>query len=249
MRKWLWLACICLSFGMVVEKSAYSQTQAPAVKKVVDPSGSWRWEYEYQGQQVKDRLELEFEKRMLTGKFIGTNATADVRDAKIDGDQLSLSTQIEVQGTKVDLKFSGTVKGDELDGKVIVEVDGQTQEYPWTPKRSVQLQDVQGEWSFEIEAPDGQELSPVLTVQVDGDKLTGKYVTDDDQTIEPKEMKVVDNQLTYTIETMVNGSALIAKFKGRPYGNKMQGKIAYDYSGNAGEVDFLARRSKPANKK
>ncbi len=156
----------------------------------------------------------------------------------IDGDQLSLSTQIEVQGTKVDLKFSGTVKGDELDGKVIVEVDGQTQEYPWTPKRSVQLQDVQGEWNFEIEAPDGQELSPVLTIQVDGDKLTGKYVTDDDQTIEPKEMKIVDNQLTYSIETMVNGSALIAKFKGRPYGNKSRGRSLTTTRGTLGKLTF-----------
>ncbi len=51
MRKWLWIASICLSFGMAFEKSAYSQTQAPAAKKVVDPSGSWRWEYEYQGSR------------------------------------------------------------------------------------------------------------------------------------------------------------------------------------------------------
>ena len=249
MRKYLWIACISISFGMIVEKSCFGQTPAAAIKKVVDPSGSWRWEYEFQGQQVKDRLELDFEKKIVTGKFIGTNATAEIRDAKIEGDQLSLSTQIDVQGTKVDLKFSGTVKGDELDGKVIVEVDGQTQEFPWAPKRSVQPQDLQGEWKLEIETPDGQELSPVLTLKVEGEKVTGTYVLDDGKSIEPQAIKIVDNQLTFSIETKVDGANLIAKFKGRPYGNKMQGKIAYDLSGNTGEIDFLAKRSKPADKK
>ena len=117
----------------------------------VDPSGTWRWEYEWQGETIKDSLRLNLaDEGKVIGTFHGRNATKPIENGKIEKDKLSFEFELEFNGVAVDLKFSGTIKQDDIDGNVILSANGEENEFPWNPKRSVQVEDVLGKWQLHM---------------------------------------------------------------------------------------------------
>jgi hypothetical protein len=217
--------------------------------KTVDPSGTWRWEYELNGATMKDSLRLNLSKdNKLVGHYKGREEKLiEIKDAKIDGDALSFLLPLDYQGTPIKLEFKGNVKGDEIAGNVTVSTGEGSQEFPWVPKRSVQMEDVVGEWQMKIEAGD-RTLEPVVTISKEGEKYKAKYVSGQDLNVDVTELKVENNQLSFNVSAEVNGTKIKADYKGRPYGDKIQGNIAYVLGDNSGNVEFTGAR-KPADKK
>ncbi len=212
--------------------------------KPVDPSGTWRWEYEFGGETMKDSVRLQLEK---DGKVVGTyhgrsEKPIEIEEGKWDGPQISFRFPMEFQGSKLQFKFSGKIVADELDGMVAISNGDGSQEFPWKPKRSVQSEDLIGEWSFRIETPDGEILEPVLTISKSGEKLVGKYVSKPNISAEIKEIKIVDNQMVFFLQTEVETTPIEATFRGRPFGQKIAGKIEYKIGGDSGEVEFSGKR-------
>ncbi len=217
--------------------------------KTTDPSGTWRWEYDLGGETMKDSVRLNLSKdNKLVGHYKGREEKlVEIKDAKIEGDALSFLLGLDFQGTPLKLEFKGKIKGDEIDGNVAVSTGDGSQEYPWAPKRSVLMEDVVGEWQMKIEAGD-RTLEPVVTISKDGDKYKAKYASGQDFTADVTELKVENNQLSFNVSGEVNGTKIKADYKGRPYGDKIQGKIAYVLGDNSGELDFAGAR-KPVEKK
>ncbi|MEQ1831335.1 MAG: hypothetical protein ABL921_35640, partial [Pirellula sp.] len=121
-----------------------------------------------------------------------------------------------------------------------------TDEYPWTPKRSVQMDDVVGQWDIAIEA-DGNKLEPRIVITKTGEVLQGKYTVAEGTVVDATGLKIRDNKLEFRIEAAIDGRRIRADYSGRPYGHVMKGSIQYDLDGNEGEIDFSAKRQ-PAKK-
>lgn len=215
--------------------------------KTTDPSGTWRWEYELEGATVKDSLQLSLSKdNKLVGKYKGRDEKlVEIKEAKIEGDTLTFLLSLEYQKMSIKLEFKGKVKGDEIDGSVTISTAEGSQEYPWAPKRSVLMEDVVGEWQMKIETGD-RTLEPVVTISKDGEKYKAKYVSGKDFIADVTELKVANNQLSFNVSGEVNGTKIKADYKGRPYGDKIQGNIAYVLGDNAGDIEFTGTR-KPAS--
>ena len=235
-----WFAGICvLVAGCWISSVVMAQEKPVAV----DPSGTWRWEYELNGESMKDSLKLNIDKdNKVVGIYQGrSEKTIEIKDGKMEGDSLSFYFSVDYQNMPVKLTFKGKIKKDEIDGNVVAETSEGSQDFPWAPKRGVQMDDVVGRWQMKIEA-DGNTLEPVVTISKDGDKFKANYVSGTQLDVEVINLKIENNLLLFSIDTEVNGTKIKAAYKGRPYGDKIKGSIDYVLGTNSGEIDFTGTR-------
>lgn len=212
-----------------------------------EPSGTWRWKYDMEGKTREDAVMLNLDSGKLTGAFQGLpEKPVDIKEAKFKDNQLSFTVEYKVKDQAVSLAFAGKVKKDDLEGTVTVTTEAGTEEYPWTPKRSVQMDDVVGQWDISIDA-DGNKLEPRLVITKSGDALQATYTVAEGTVVDATGLKIRDNNLEFRIEATINGRKIRADYSGRPYGHVMKGSIDYDLDGSVGEIDFSAKRQ-PAKK-
>ena len=226
------LVACCLATSTLVADESDKQT--------VNPSGTWRWEYEMQGETCKDALMLNLGKEgKVTGIYVGNGKNKiDVKNGKMEGDKISLEVPFQYEGTETLTSFSGAIEEDQLKGVVLI---GE-QEYPWAPQRSVTMDDVVGTWEFSIETPNGNVLKPILKISKKDEKFVGAYTSQQGLELDVKPLELDKNNLLLTVTTEYEGSSVRVDYKGRPYGDTMQGTLAYDFGGNTGEGAFSAQR-------
>lgn len=215
---------------------------ASAQSSASDPSGTWRWSYEFEGKTQEDSLSLNLDDAKVTGTFQGVlGKPIAVKDAKLKDNQVSCTVEYKYKDQTVSLEFVGKVKKDELEGTVVVTTEAGTEEYPWTPKRSVKMDDAVGQWNIVIDA-DGNKLEPSIVITKSGDALQGKYTVAEGTVVDVTDLKIRENKLEFRVDATVQGRKIRADYSGRPYGNSMKGNIKYDLDGNEGEIDFAAKR-------
>ncbi len=90
---------------------------------------------------------------------------------------------------------------------------------------------------------DGQTLKSSVKVEVDGDKLKGVATTPDGKEVKIEDGKVSGDEISFAINVDFEGSALVAKFKGKVDGGTIKGQVDYDLSGQTGTLDFTAKKS------
>ena len=232
-----------LIVGLATTLVSAQETPSPASKTTVDPSGTWRREYDWYNTRIEEVLRVTLKD---DGTVIGTlsrnDAVSEIQNAKLEGSELSFSVSNVYQGTTWTTRFTGIVTGDEIDGTVVLEVNDQSWDFPWQPKRSVQMDDVLGTWEVYIETPDGTVFEPTMKISKDGNEYKSVYTSMQGQVLDVKDLRVEDNMLKFTITADFDGYTLKVDYKGRPYGNKINGLLDYDFEGNAGQVEFTARR-------
>lgn len=209
------------------------------------PSGTWKRSYEWEGTSVEEVVRINLKS---DGKVAGTLARNEdakqIKDGEFKDGKLSFSVSDEFQGATWTTRYSGSIKGDEIDsGTVTLSGDGQSYDWPWTPTRSVGLEDVVGKWQFTIETDDGNVLEPTLELSKEGDKFKPVYTSMQGMVIPVEKLRVEKNDLMLTINAEFDGGTLKVDYKGRPYGDKLNGKLDYDMNGQTGELDFKAKRS------
>lgn len=210
--------------------------------KTSDPSGTWRWDYEMNGESFNDSMKLNLkDDGKVVGKFYGRDQTADVEDGKIEDGKLHAAISLDFNGTPIKLVFTGPIKGDEIAGNVKAEANGETYEFPWAPKRSVKKDDVVGQWDFVIIGNDNN-FEPKVKISKEGDDLKLAYTTMNGDELDVKDLKLNDNQLSFTVTADFQGTPMKVDFKGRPYGDKVSGKVDYDFGGQTGETTFSGKR-------
>jgi hypothetical protein len=118
-------------------------------------------------------------------------------------------------------------------------------------KQDVAMSDLLGKWEFRIETSDGDIFTPTLEIAEKDGKAEGIY-TWEDKKIPVKELKLQDNQLSFTVVTELDGQELKTDYKGKPSGDKISGKVDYKLGDDSGSLDFTAKRavaaSEPAGK-
>jgi hypothetical protein len=220
-------------------------------KKPVDPSGTWRWEHDEGGESIKNVLKLNFDGKKVSGAYQGRRGPFEIRNGKVEGDQLSFELTLEIEDRKFLIQFNGKLKGDEVAGNVEIESDGESQEYDWAAKRSLEASDVVGAWNLEIETPDGNTFTPKLTLSQDGEKkeLKGEYeASNAELEFEVTNVAVKENLLSFKVSAEINGNTISGKYSVKPLGDKLSGTIEFDFNGQTGEMKVTGKRQKAKKK-
>jgi hypothetical protein len=208
-----------------------------------DPSGTWRRQYDWNGTTVDEVLRLTLEDDgAVVGALWLNEAVYEAKNAKLQGDKLSLSISGDYQGTAWSSRYTGTIAGDEIDGTVILEVGDQSWDFPWAPRRGVQMDDVVGTWRIRIEPGDGNVLTPTMRISKEGGEYKGVYTSTQGDVLDVKDLRVEQNMLKFTVTAEYEGSAIKVDYQGRPLGDKISGSLDYDFAGSTGQTPFTAQR-------
>jgi hypothetical protein len=101
-----------------------------------DPNGTWKWTEERGGQQRERTAKLKVEGDKLTGTILGRdNQENPIADGSFKDGKVSFSYTREFNGQRFTSKYTGTVSGDSITGKVESQRDGQAQSADWNAKR------------------------------------------------------------------------------------------------------------------
>jgi len=104
---------------------------------VEDPTGTWKSSVML-GKKTQDvTIKLKLEGDKLTGTFGGGqgNREAAISDGTFKDDLVSFSVTREQKGEKLTQKYTGTVSGDTIKGKVDTERGGKSRTSDWEAKR------------------------------------------------------------------------------------------------------------------
>jgi len=190
-------------------------------------------------------LKLNFDGTKVTGTYKGRRDPIEIKNGKIEGDKLSCDFSVEFDGRKIAVKFEGNIKNDDLYGMVVIESNDDSREFPWRAKRSVEATDVVGTWKMQIETSNGNTLTPKLTLSQEGEnkELKGAYEsTNGDVKLDVAKIQVKDNQLSFTISGEFDGNKLTAKYTVQPRGDKLSGKIDFNFNDQSGELKVKGKR-------
>jgi hypothetical protein len=216
----------------------------------VDPAGTWVWDYTFNDNSAEFKLKLKWDdKKNLTGKYTAFDRTSDIQEVKFEKDQLSFVTKREFEDREFTVHFDGKVQPDDISGTVSFDFDGNgPREFDWNPKRVVETDDVVGTWALRVETPNGV-VEPRLTITADGEKLSGKSVSDAFGELEAKNVQLKDNTLTWEISVVNNGLEFNVKYSGKPRGNTIEGSNEFTVGENTGTMKFTGTRTPPEEKK
>jgi len=130
MRKQLIIGIQVLAFGLLMSCSCMhckKAAPAPAMNApapaagAVDPTGTWKWTMSGRnGQSREVTLKLKLEGGQLTGSVTGrAGAETPIEDATLSGSDMAFSvTRSGRNGQKSVSKFTGTLSGDTIKGKI-----------------------------------------------------------------------------------------------------------------------------------
>lgn len=224
-------------------RPADAREAAPA-----DPTGSWKWEFETPDDTLELVLKLKWDGKKLDGNYSAFGSTTKVEEGKLEKDALSFVVRPEFGGNQFEVKFKGKVAKDEITGTIGLDFGDAPQEFPWTAKRFVDAEDVVGVWDLKIDAPDFGEIVSTLTVTKDDKGLHARYANDFFD-LEAKNVQIKDNALLFEISNEMDEFSFKSKYSGTPRGNVIEGKSAFDFGGNTGEMAFTGKRQPPKEEK
>ena len=111
-----------MSVGLAVMVAAsvavlYGASIAQAGQAKVDVTGKWAFIVETSAGAGSPTFTFKQDGEKLTGHYVGTFGEADLTGT-VTGTDIKFSFSVDVQGTKLDETYTGTVDKDSMKGKV-----------------------------------------------------------------------------------------------------------------------------------
>jgi hypothetical protein len=108
-----------------------------AVSAVEDPTGNWKSTMMLGKKSLDVTIKLKLEGDKLTGTIGGgqVGREAAISEGAFKDDKVSFSVIREQKGEKLTPKYSGTVSGDTIKGKIDTERGGKSRSTDWEAKR------------------------------------------------------------------------------------------------------------------
>ena len=109
---------------------------AGTASAAADPNGTWKWTFTTQnGQEIQISVELKADGEKLTGKVSRNDQSTDITDGSFKNDEVAFNVERERNGQKFVSKYKGKVEGDAINGKIEIELGGDTRSFDWKPTR------------------------------------------------------------------------------------------------------------------
>ncbi len=211
-----------------------------AGKMKVDPSGTWRREYDWNDTRIEEVLRLKLKE---DGKVVGTlsrnDATSEIEDGKFKGDELSFSVSNEYQGTEWTTSFKGIIKGDEVNGTVVLKVGDQSWDFNWIAKRDI---DPSGTWRREYDWNSTRVKEAIrLNLKEDG-KIVGTLLANN-VALEIKNIELKGNELSFSVSGEYQGTEWATRYKGIIKGDEVDGTGVFTVGDQSWDFDWRPKRS------
>ena len=109
---------------------------AANARAAADPNGTWKWTFTTQnGQEIQISVTLKADGEKLTGKVSRNDQSTDITDGTFKNDEVAFNVERERNGQKFVSKYKGKVEGDAINGKIEIELGGDTRSFDWKPTR------------------------------------------------------------------------------------------------------------------
>ena len=99
-----------------------------------------------------------------------------------------------------------------------------------------------GTWKWTVNRG-GEDREMSVKLKVDGEKLTGNFVSPDGQETAIEDGKYKDGEVTFKVTREFNGNKLVIKYKGKVSGDTIKGKSEVERDGETRNRDWEAKRS------
>ena len=246
--------CAALALAPLASHAADSKPRPPL-------DGTWRWDFAMPDSGVaRPTLKVKTED---DGQLTGTarfrsGSSTPVKNLKLAGDQVSFDVERERDGEKIVTQYRGTLRGDQITGKIISKWTGAEQSYDWNASR---FADIEGVWkwrpTFGTNAPGGGQGAgqgarrrgggglgeATLTLKrEEGDRLSGKLNAGrTDQEIKHAHYK--DSDVTFQTEReRSTGEMSTNWYWGKFNGDAITGQYTTDFSGEIRTNEWRALR-------
>ena len=209
-----------------------------SASRAADPTGTWKWERTRNDRTMTSVLTLQAKGDSLTGSYTGRRGEpVKIEKGKIDGDMISFQLTFERNDNKFVIQYRGKVSDDRITGKIEFTRGGEARGFDWKAIRVIGSKDVVGTWLFKVERDNDNIIETRLEVtQADG-KLKGVY-TSRNRERDVKEITLSEGKLRFVVAGEREGNAFSFIYNGKITGNKMKGKVDYDFNDNTGTLDF-----------
>ena len=228
--------------GQLTTLGSAQEALAPAGKTKVDPSGTWRREYDWNDTRIEEVVRLKLK---ADGKVVGTlsrnDAASEIEDAKFEGNELSFSVSNEYQGTEWTTSFKGIIKGDEVNGTVVLKVGDQSWDFDWSAKRDVQI-DPSGTWRREYDW-NGTTVKEAIRLNAKEDgKIVGTLFAND-TALEIKDIKLEGRELSFSVSGDYQGTQWSSSYTGIIKRDEIDGSGVFKVGDQSWDFEWKPERS------
>jgi hypothetical protein len=225
-----------LTAALVIGTLSSAVADEPAKNKKSgksNPSGTWTWEADVGGNYIASELKLLLHGEKLTGEYSDNNVSLEIENGQYDGKTFSFTLEFDVDGTEIKAAVSGVATGDKMTGNTKLSINSQEMELPIDAKRDTKRKDVVGTWKLKVETDAGEVFEPTVVLSLEKGELAGSYDGQVAGKHDLQDVKLEKNKLSFTISgDAADGSTFLAKFTGKPRGNRIGGKSAVTIDGS-----------------
>jgi hypothetical protein len=208
---------------------AVPEALAQEPKTAFSLEGTWKWTFTMpDGAQVTPRLDLKQEAGLLTGTTRFRPGTeTPITNLTVNGSEISFQVVRGRDGSTVATRYSGLWSGDTIKGKIVSNWTGAEQSYDWEARR---VTDANGTWKWSAGIA-GRRIESRLTLKQEGDKLSGKISSARGGDTDIKKGKFKKGEVSFEVERERDGEKLVSRYYGKLSGNKIDGKMELNFSG------------------
>lgn len=211
----------------------------------VGPAGTWKWSYDYGEGEITSLLTLHQKDDAVTGVYHDTDKEIEVQEGSFDGERVKFQFDVVRDGQTIKVKFSGKPEDDAITGTLTAVVDGEEIDFPWKARRATRPDDVVGLWKLTVKADNGQTYEPEVKLTSSNSELSGEYLTTEIGDHDVETVTLSDNVLKFSLSISLDGRKLKLNYSGRPRGDRMAGKVSYEFDGASGAVEFSGVHTPP----
>jgi hypothetical protein len=213
-----------------------------------DVVGTWDFEFTApDGNKYEPKYMISTNAGKLSGTVSANESSMDLKNVKLADNKLTFDYAIDYNGSDLALKYTCHPRGHKMVGSCSYSVDGNEGTFDVSGKKQVlakQLQAMVGAWNCAVTGPDGIDYNPILTVQEEDGKLTGRIATNElDMAI--KEIVLKDGKVTFDFTTEhENEGSVKLTWVCSVDGDDLRGKVKFQVAGQDGEIDVTGTRIK-----
>jgi len=203
-----------------------------------DPSGTWVWESEIQGDTKTNPLKFEWKaKRLSENKTGGVEATIRNRKSSSEGIEFEIPIQLN-SGREWVFTGEAKVEGNDLTGSYRFEGSNRAEEREWNATRKLTNEDVTGTWNLHIDGPDGVTYKPKAIFELSNGALVGTYdAVSTEQRLPMLSVEIDGDKLSFSVDQ----PDLKLYYVGTVTGKSISGNLEFDIQGNSGDVAFTGK--------
>ena len=204
-RRWLvgWAAIL-----LIVSPAGVRCEEEPWI------GGRWRWSLTMpDGTVSSPLLRIRADDGPLRGTVRFRHATeTPVQDLKLVGDQVTFVVVRVGEDRKATTRYSGTLRGDRIQGTIESDWAGPSQKYAWEAERLIETPDGTWKWTTHIRE---RKLEFTVSLKLEGDKLTGKLSGRKGQGVDIHHGRYKNGEVSFEVERERDGEKILSKFRGK----------------------------------